>query len=143
MSYFASNHFESNYFASNHFAGANALLDEGGGSSAGTKKKRKRGEGWALEREILEDSLRARFETPAPQETPKPQPKRVEQVGGVELIREAAELESQLKEQESRYLDGKLSRLEFEAEKRQKNQSLEVIFLALALDKRIYYEIIM
>ena len=142
MSYLASNHFESNHFASNYLAGVSVVVDEGGGATA---KKRRRGEGWAREREILERSLQPVVEEQQPEavEPPRvPTPQR-EVAGGQELLAESLDLQTQIASLEQLRLKGQISQLEYEDQIRRKNEAIRVILLALELDKRIAYEIIM
>jgi hypothetical protein len=142
VSYFASNHFESNHFASNYLSGISVVVDEGGGATA---KKRRRGDGWAREREILERSLRpvAEEQQPEAAELPRvPTPQR-EVAGGQELLEESLDLQRQIASLEQLRLEGQISKLEYEDQIRRKNEAIRVILLALELDKRIAYEIIM
>lgn len=143
MSHFASNHFESNHFASNYLSGITVVVDEGGGATAA--KNRRRGDGWAREREILERSLRPVVEEQQPEavESPRvPTPQR-EVAGGQELIAESLDLQRQIASLEQLRLEGQISQLEYEDQIRRKNEAIRVILLALELDKRIAYEIIM
>lgn len=137
MSYFASNHFESNYFASNYFTGAQA--DEGGGgtSAAGTKQ-RKKGERHEAELAALEAHRAVELPDPAP----VAKKYTVEEVGGVQLLQEAQELRLSIRRAQIEFEAKRISEEEYRRVVRQENEALEVIIMALNLDRHVLFSII-
>lgn len=139
MSFFGSNHFESNYFASNFFPGANVDIGGGGPSS----KKKKRGHG--REMAILETSLKEAFAPEAPQRDPVVAPAKehtYEEVGGAELLREAQELKASIQIQKEALDAHLISEAEYQEAIRKENEALEVIIMALELDRHVLFSII-
>lgn len=142
MGFFYSNHFESNHFASNYLAGVTKVEDDQGGgpSGASRKKRRKRGEGWGREREILERSLQPKEVEEPIEPAIAPQ---VDVADGSQLKEEELYLEGRIADLERLYLEGVISKAERDKQIKRQDDALKVILMALELDKRMYYEIIM
>lgn len=121
--------------------------DGGGpGGSATKKKKRKKGQGWGLEREILERSLekfREKDVESQPEIAPAPEKVyTVEEVGGLELIQEAKELQAAIVSKQRQLEQDLITQAEFEEATRKNREALEVISMALRLDKYVILQII-
>lgn len=123
-----------------------AIVTGGGGASAKKKKKQR---GYANEIARLEASLaafRAKKEKakPRPVEKIKNQEKEysIEEVGGVELFEEATVIQEAIHEAERLFLEEQISKIELEIFKKKQSEALEVILMAINIDRHIALHII-